>query len=843
MNRRWIVLIGVVPVLALAPIAAREAEPVVSRQLAERAAGRLAAAGHDWARVATSGRDLVLSGTAPEPALRSEALALASGVGGLRTVTDRTGLVADQKPYRWSLEMTEARAVLAGFVPNDRARRDLLGAVRAGLPGREVIDRMELGRGAPAGFAAVTALLAGKIGVLTRASVALNDMNISVEGIAETEEIMARIRGALDGVGDGFRLARLALAPPRAVPFLFEIARDGQGMVLSGHVPSEALRRDLVAAAGAAVPGLAVTERLALAAGEPEGFAAAARFLIAEAGRLGLAQASLRDRVLALEGRAGDAGSYRAALDAWRSGLPAGFAGGTLSVIAPVISPYSMRMTLDDRALRLDGHLPDEAARASLVQALRAVRGDLVLDDRTALGLGAPQHFAEAATFALGQLARLAAGRVTITDGAVVISGKARDGIDGAAIAAAAPGLPAGFRLDIGDVTPARPPPQPFVLTLTRRAGSVILDGAAASAEDREAILAAARTALPGLSVEDRIRVAEVRPDGADGASLARFALIQLARLASGTVRIEEGALAVEGEAADRPGYVAVNRALRAPLPGGGRLAALAIAPPKIAPFGWFVEKAASGVVLQGYVPSEALRAALLERANAAFAPLVVRDAQEIAAGAPDGFAAAADAAIDLAARLRQGRASLRDRALALAGAVASEADVEALRAAAAQHLPQGWSSQVTVRAPVPVVAAPPPVPPRPPEPPAPEAAAECQTRIAEVIGQGAITFQLSRDQLRPEGIALVNRIAAVLKQCPGIAFTVEGHTDSDGPPEQNVDLSQRRAQAVVTLLILQGVSASRLQSAGFGASRPVVPNDSAANKARNRRIAFVARP
>lgn len=114
---------------------------------------------------------------------------------------------------------------------------------------------------------------------------------------------------------------------------------------------------------------------------------------------------------------------------------------------------------------------------------------------------------------------------------------------------------------------------------------------------------------------------------------------------------------------------------------------------------------------------------------------------------------------------------------------------------------------------------------------------------MREAIGQATITFQLSRDQLRPDGAALVSRIASVLRQCPAVGFTIEGHTDSDGPREQNVDLSQRRAQAVVTLLIAQGVGAARLRAEGFGPSRPLVPNDSAANKARNRRIEFVARP
>lgn len=842
MDRRWIILIGWVPILILSLLGAEEAGPALSRRLGEEATRRLGAGGQDWARVEIVGRDGVLTGTAPERDLRPRALSLVAGIDGIRHVVDRTETVAEQRPYRWGLETSAAGTTLSGFVPSEAARRVLREAATAALPGRPVVDAMQLGGGAPPGFAEKVSGIIAQFAPLKSARVLSTDMNISVEAVADDDEKSGTLHVALEGAG--FAISRLALTLPRVSPYRFEVTRSGEGLTLGGHVPSSALRRALLASATSVAGSGRVVDRLALASGEPEGFAAAAAILVAEAGRLTSARASMEGRVLALEGTAPDAGIYRAVLGAWRSGLPPGYSAGSLSVTAPVVSPYTLSLTVNGAALRLDGHLPDEAARASLVAAVRAARPDLAVDDQARLGLGAPARFAEAATFAASQLARLEDGRVALSDTAMTLAGKGRAGIDSAAIAAAAGGLPAGYTLSAENVVAGLPLARPFTLTLTRRASGMTVEGFVLSEEERGAVLSAVRVAVPETPVEAGIRIAAGRSEGLDWVALSRFAAMQLARLAAGTIRIEDGSLAVEAEAADRAGYVAVNRALRGPLPGGGRLASISIAAPRVSPFEWFVEKAEGGVVLQGYVPSDAVRAALVAEAKAAFAPLAVSDRQEIAAGAPDGFTDVAGMAITLAARMDRGRAILRDRSIAVTGLVGSAGAVEEMRAAAAAKVRQGWTQEVSVRAPAPPasvpVAAPPPAPAAPP--PLDEAIA-CQAKIAEVIGQGAITFQLSRDELRPESLALIRRIAAVLQQCPRIAFTVEGHTDADGPAAQNMDLSHRRAQAVITQLMFQGVSASRLQAAGFGATRPVAPNDSVANKARNRRITFVARP
>jgi OOP family OmpA-OmpF porin len=74
------------------------------------------------------------------------------------------------------------------------------------------------------------------------------------------------------------------------------------------------------------------------------------------------------------------------------------------------------------------------------------------------------------------------------------------------------------------------------------------------------------------------------------------------------------------------------------------------------------------------------------------------------------------------------------------------------------------------------------------------------------------------------------------------LRIAIEGHTDTEGSARYNKRLSVRRARAVQTYLTKAGMNARQLEAIGFGYDRPAVPNDTAENMAKNRRIEFVIR-
>ncbi|MDP2342537.1 MAG: OmpA family protein [Deltaproteobacteria bacterium] len=103
------------------------------------------------------------------------------------------------------------------------------------------------------------------------------------------------------------------------------------------------------------------------------------------------------------------------------------------------------------------------------------------------------------------------------------------------------------------------------------------------------------------------------------------------------------------------------------------------------------------------------------------------------------------------------------------------------------------------------------------------------------------VYFDTGKDTIQARSFPLLDQVATVMRNHPEMTKArVEGHTDSDGSDETNLDLSDRRAKAVKRYLVGKGIEADRLQAVGYGERREVVPNTSKSNKEKNRRVEFV---
>jgi outer membrane protein OmpA-like peptidoglycan-associated protein len=108
----------------------------------------------------------------------------------------------------------------------------------------------------------------------------------------------------------------------------------------------------------------------------------------------------------------------------------------------------------------------------------------------------------------------------------------------------------------------------------------------------------------------------------------------------------------------------------------------------------------------------------------------------------------------------------------------------------------------------------------------------------SEVYG---LYFDFDSATIRAASEPVLTEIADALKQNPDWKLSIEGHTDNIGGDAHNLDLSQRRAEAVKKALVDRyAISADRLSTAGFGASRPKATNDTIEGRARNRRVELV---
>jgi outer membrane protein OmpA-like peptidoglycan-associated protein/Tol biopolymer transport system component len=101
------------------------------------------------------------------------------------------------------------------------------------------------------------------------------------------------------------------------------------------------------------------------------------------------------------------------------------------------------------------------------------------------------------------------------------------------------------------------------------------------------------------------------------------------------------------------------------------------------------------------------------------------------------------------------------------------------------------------------------------------------------------IFFDTGKATLRKESTAELERLQKLLTENPALKLEMAGHTDNVGKPAMNQDLSQRRAQAVVTYLTTHGITTDRLTAVGYGDTKPVVPNATKTGRQLNRRTEF----
>jgi outer membrane protein OmpA-like peptidoglycan-associated protein len=86
----------------------------------------------------------------------------------------------------------------------------------------------------------------------------------------------------------------------------------------------------------------------------------------------------------------------------------------------------------------------------------------------------------------------------------------------------------------------------------------------------------------------------------------------------------------------------------------------------------------------------------------------------------------------------------------------------------------------------------------------------------------------------------VLDAVVDVMTRNPTIKLEVQGHTDNKGSAQYNYGLSNRRSESVKQYVVSHGIAPSRLTSRGYGFDKPIVPNDTAENRALNRRVQFI---
>lgn len=414
----------------------------------------------------------------------------------------------------------------------------------------------------------------------------------------------------------------------------------------------------------------------------------------------------------------------------------------------------------------------------------------------------------------------------------------------------------------------------------------------------RKQVVAAAKSQFPKAEIFDNLEFARGNPAPGEFLDGVKFSLKQLAHLKRGSADLSGLDLSISGEAATAAQFKDTKTALTN-LPKSMKLASDKVTPPVVSPYSWAAKLAGNSVLLTGYVPSDRMREALLSNAKQAFGKTGIVDKMEIGDGAPNGWEKAVKVSLDQLATLQEGVAEYKSGQMSLSGTAVDEAIAETTKKAFKSQLPEFYKPTESIKGLKPVVDERELAAKREAELAAlaQREAAEQRAKLdgelaaqakrdAEIAAQakiaaerdaeakrvaaaaaaaieakrmeeekakasvcegdlrnarnaGMIQFERASDVLLRQSFPTLRSLATIASKCENVLIEIEGHTDSEGIPERNQPLSERRAQSVVNFLVENGISADRIKAVGYGDTKPIAPNDTADNRAKNRRIEF----
>lgn len=441
---------GLLPIAALTFLAGQFEHDRIERDLSERVQDRFKAAGLAWPATGFSGRDGILTGRASDDSDPQRAIEVASSVWGVRMLDSRAELIEKADSYAWWATRNGRRITVRGLVPNEATRTSILDLARGQFSDADVVDEMRLARGVPtpgtwlAGVAFGLKQLAG----LKTGEARLDGLGLSVSGEAASQANYRAVKTALAGeMPRGIRLTDDRVTPPAVSPYLWSVRATSSELTLSGYVPNERVRTDLVATAKAAFPRAGrVTDRMEIADGAPPGFVAVATNSMKEIARLDDGTASLRDAALAVEGVASDEQTAQTVKRSLRSVIPQSYRVTDQirwrETVQPqqqpvAISPYTGGVQVERGRIVITGHAPSEAAREAIIRSARLRFAGHTIDDRLVIAPGAPDGWQRCFDGGMLGLARVGNGRLTMVDRRLEVIASADD----EDLAAAIPGM------------------------------------------------------------------------------------------------------------------------------------------------------------------------------------------------------------------------------------------------------------------------------------------------------------------------------------------------------------------------------------------------------------------
>ncbi|KIC48132.1 OmpA family protein [Tateyamaria sp. ANG-S1] len=500
---------------------------------------------------------------------------------------------------------------------------------------------------------------------------------------------------------------------------------------------------------------------------------------------------------------------------------------------AAAIAPprFSAELLRNDAGLSIIGLIPAATDRTAVIDRITAIAGNTPVTDLIEVAdYPAPDGWDDALGFSLAAMERLPRAKVSVEAGRVSIraitdSAEEKTNLEAQLNRAAPPGLRVAL-----DIAAPRPVITPFTLRLVKDEAGTRFDACSADTEAaRTRIVSAAMSA--GLTGPGTCTVGMGVPSPKWSVAVEQ-AIGALNTLGTGSVTFSDADITlIAAEGTPQADFDRVVGELENALPPVFALYAKLpeTVDPNQGPPEFVATLSPEGLVqLRGRISDENLRSLVDSYAQAAFGTDSVYTATRIVDDLPANWPVRVLTGLESLAQLSNGAVTVTPDTLTVSGNTGNPKASTNIATLLASKLGEAeeFDIRVTYQEKLDPVAA----------LPTPD---ECEAEIAGILSASKITFEPGSATIDASALGTMDDIAEVLRQCGDIRLEIQGHTDSQGREEMNLNLSQARAQSVLNELRARRVLTSTYSAKGYGEVDPIADNDTEEGREANRRIEF----
>lgn len=495
---------------------------------------------------------------------------------------------------------------------------------------------------------------------------------------------------------------------------------------------------------------------------------------------------------------------------------------------------FTVEILRNGDGISLIGLVPVASDRDGIVADLAKLVGEgKVTDMLETADHPVPAGWADALDFgisALGSLPRakvsIAADRVSVTAISDSAAEKARIESDLGRKA------PNGLRLAL-DISAPRPVITPFTLRFLIDGDGARFDACSADSEEaRDRILAAATAAGAPGTPACTIGLGVPTQAWADAAEMG---LAAMKDLGAGSITFSDADISlIAADSVSQEVFDRVVGELESNLPEVFSLHAELTPKPAAEASAPVVPEFVATLSPEGRLDMRGRLGDVLSRdavdsfARARFGSASVHAATRVAPDMPAGWPTRVLAALEALGELESGSAEVRPDLIRIAGVTGSTTASDTVARLLSGRLGEGLNFKLAIRYDTkldPLLGLP--------------TDEDCTAAINAVLAGHKINFEPGSAQITRDAAPTLDKIAEEMKQCSDFPMEVGGHTDAQGREEMNLELSQKRAEAVVAALRDRRVLTGNLTATGFGETVPIGDNETEAGREANRRIEF----